>query len=56
MINEVVIGTIILLVAVLALVFWPMVLLVGLGTICFGLIAYMIGAAIRECMPGYRGI
>jgi hypothetical protein len=55
MVIEIAIGTAVLLVAALVLFVYPIFLFVILGLICFALIAYMVGAVIQECMPGYKG-
>ena len=55
MLTEIVVGTILLVVGIFISVFYPILLVLGFGTILFVLLAYMIGAAIRELWPGYRG-
>ena len=55
MMSEIAVGTIILVVGIFISLFYPILLVLGFGTILFVLLAYMIGACIRECMPRYRG-
>jgi hypothetical protein len=55
MINEMVVGAIILLVGIIALIFYPVIITLVIGLICFALISFMIGSVVREFMPGYRG-
>lgn len=56
MMTEIIIGTVVIAVSIIMVVFFPFILLVLLGVICFGLVAYMIGSAFREITPGYRGL
>jgi hypothetical protein len=54
MINELVIGTAVIIIVVFMTFCCPILILVGLGMILFGLLAYLIGATIRICMPRGR--
>lgn len=56
MMNEIIVGTAIIIIVVFLIFFCPVIIMAGLGTILFGLFAYLIGATVRECMPRYRGM
>jgi hypothetical protein len=55
MLIEVLIGSIILAVGILLAAYAVWVLVIIGFAACFILLSYMIGAVVRECMPGYRG-
>ena len=56
MIAEIVIGSIILALGIILSIFFPTLVVVTFALALFVLLAYMIGCAIRELMPWYKGM
>ena len=56
MLVEMVIGSIILTLGIILSIFFPTLIVVTFALALFVLLAYMIGCAVRELMPGYKGM